>query len=350
MSIRKSLSQYRQQNLEISRDLSEQLRAYYFPNHPGYSDDYAAIESWLYSGSIKSEQSRRTYRTCIIQLKEWLDRVGIESFLAVKLPDLQAYLYYRQQGDEQLNFKPLSVNAIAKHTSVIRSFWKFASKPSIGYLPLNLGEDLNIKWENKTATRYLPERKIIAIELFLESEQFSLEYRVIFALLYYSGARIGEIAKVTERDRINNKTQIVSPGLYWRDIFDMGTCLNITFQGKGNITRTVSLDGETSQLLREWREANGNPPDNSPVFPSKGRKSKGQPRTDRYVRYICSEISEALDIKFSPHWLRHSHATNAKRRGASDIDIRRQLGHTSTIMTERYTDMSVTEGTSKYLR
>ncbi|WP_050045378.1 site-specific integrase [Tolypothrix campylonemoides] len=74
------------------------------------------------------------------------------------------------------------------------------------------------------------------------------------------------------------------------------------------------------------------------------------PISDRYVRTLLKEIGDKKGIKFSPHFLRHSHATNAKVNGASDTDLMRQLGHTPATMTNRYIKMAASKGTGYVLR
>jgi integrase/recombinase XerD len=65
---------------------------------------------------------------------------------------------------------------------------------------------------------------------------------------------------------------------------------------------------------------------------------------------MMQEVGDKADVKFSPHYLRHTHATHAKKKGASDFDIMAQLGHTSSTMTSRYVKLSGKQGTSHVLR
>ncbi|MEC4815872.1 MAG: site-specific integrase [Scytonema sp. PMC 1069.18] len=88
----------------------------------------------------------------------------------------------------------------------------------------------------------------------------------------------------------------------------------------------------------------GNASDSDPVFASKSHRDKGQPLSKRGIRLMMQEIANKAEIKFSPHWLRHTHATHAKKKGASDFDIMAQLGHTSSTMTSRYIKLSGKQG------
>ncbi len=56
-----------------------------------------------------------------------------------------------------------------------------------------------------------------------------------------------------------------------------------------------------------------------------------------------------LSEDVSPHWLRHSHATHAKRRGA-DLDlIMRTLRHASLATTGRYLHADPSDSPAMYL-
>jgi integrase len=55
-------------------------------------------------------------------------------------------------------------------------------------------------------------------------------------------------------------------------------------------------------------------------------------------------------IKFSAHFLRHTHATLAKKNGASDFDLQADLGHASPATTAKYIHHVGRVGTSHALR
>jgi integrase len=65
---------------------------------------------------------------------------------------------------------------------------------------------------------------------------------------------------------------------------------------------------------------------------------------------MMAEISAFAGIKFSAHFLRHTHATLAKKNGASDFDLQADLGHASPATTAKYIHHVGRVGTSHALR
>lgn len=347
---------------------ADTFKDYYFPNRQKIRSAHQLIDMWLESQRIKSEQTERSYRQVAYELLQWLEeRYNLPDLRLCTLGHLQFFLFYLKDSKPHLykgkdgqyhpkldkNNNPkigLGKNAIAKYVCAIRSLWKFGCKQSIGYFPLNIAEELAVNWDDKTAERVLSERKVYKLDD--TAKELSQRHWVLFTLLYYSGCRVGEIGRVTTKNPRTGKTEILNPGLYWRQLreetnSDGDTELVLTITGKRNKTRTIVLDAETSGALLAIR---GDANDDEPVFPSKSHRDKGQPLSDRGIRLMMQEIANKAEIKFSPHWLRHTHATHAKKKGASDFDIMAQLGHTSSTMTSRYVKLSGKQGTSHVLR
>ncbi|OKH42912.1 hypothetical protein NIES2101_31870 [Calothrix sp. HK-06] len=149
------------------------------------------------------------------------------------------------------------------------------------------------------------------------------------------------------RQTIDNATKVILPGLFWCQFREDGKYLLLTVTGKGNKTRTITLDVETSKAIMEYR---GDAGDNQPVFPSPSRRDKGKPFSDRGLRKMMQDISSLAGIKFSAHFLRHTHATVAKKYGASDFDLQSFLGHASPATTAKYIHYVGRNGTVHALR
>jgi integrase/recombinase XerD len=347
---------------------SDTFKDYYFPNRQRIAGAHQLIDMWLESQRIKSEQTQRSYRQVVCELLQWLEvRYNLPDLRLCNLAHLQFFLAYLKDEKPHLykgkdgqyhslldkNGDPkigLGKNAIAKYVCAMRSLWKFGCKQSIGYFPLNIAEELAVSWDDKTAERVLSERKVYKLDD--TAKEFSQRHWVLFTLLYYSGCRVGEIGRVTSKNPKTGKTEILNPGLYWQQLREQtnsegDTEFVLTIVGKRNKTRTIVLDAETSEVLLALR---GDARDDNPVFPSLSHRDKGQALSDRGIRLMMQEVADKAEIKFSPHWLRHTHATHAKKKGASDFDIMAQLGHTSSTMTSRYIKLSGKQGTSHILR
>jgi integrase/recombinase XerD len=78
------------------------------------------------------------------------------------------------------------------------------------------------------------------------------------------------------------------------------------------------------------------------MFPS--RRGGGHLDPSAIERLVWRAAQRAgLDTKISPHWLRHSHATHARERGAPIYLVQATLGHASVATTGRYLDARPTD-------
>lgn len=324
---------------------------YYFPNRQRINSTEQLIELWVHSVTIKSDQTRRAYRQIGYELADYMQsRFGISDLRMVTLFHLHANLAWLKDEKPvrgQKNTYGISKNTAAKYTAAIKSLWEWGTRASIGYFAIDLGKDLSIQWDDKLAERILSEREIAklekaAIEVDLQHNTNKMHW-LLLTLVFYSGVRAGEIARQTS----DYGKRIVTPGLFWRQFREDRDCLLLTVTGKRNKTRTISLDPETSAVLLDYRGDAGN---DQPVFPSPSRRDRGKPLSDRGLRLMMAEISASAGIKFSAHFLRHTHATLAKKNGASDFDLQADLGHASPATTAKYIHHVGRVGTSHALR
>lgn len=327
------------------------LADYYFPNRQRISTTEQLIELWVRSVTIKSEQTQRAYRQIGYEVVDFMQsRFGISDLRYCTLFHLHTYIAWLQDSKPVRGKKDtygLSKNAIAKYTAAIKSLWEWGTRASIGYFAVDLGKDLSIQWDDKLSERILSEREIAKLEraaIVVDREHKTNKMHwLLFTLVFYSGVRAGEIARQTSDDG----KKVITPGLFWRQFREDGDCLLLTVTGKRNKVRTITLDPETSAVLLEYR---GDARNDEPVFPSPSRRDRGKPLSDRGLRLMMEEISAFAGIKFSAHFLRHTHATLAKKNGASDFDLQADLGHASPATTAKYIHHVGRVGTSHALR
>ncbi|BAZ18264.1 integrase-recombinase protein (plasmid) [Calothrix sp. NIES-4071] len=324
---------------------------YYFPNRQRISTTEQLIELWVRSNTIKSEQTQRVYRQIGYEVVDFMSsRFNIADLRYCTLFHLHTYISWLQESKPvrgKLDTYGLSKNAVAKYVAAIKSLWEWGTRASIGYFAIDLGKDLSIRWDDKLAERILSEKQVAvlekaAISLDAESKNNKM-YWLLFTLIFYSGVRAGEIS----RQATDNGSKVIIPGLFWCQFREDGKYLLLTVTGKRNKTRTITLDVETSKAILEYR---GDALDNQPVFPSPSRRDKGKPLSDRGLRKMMQDISELAGIKFSAHFLRHTHATVAKKYGASDFDLQSSLGHASPATTAKYIHHVGRNGTAHALR
>ncbi len=85
--------------------------------------------------------------------------------------------------------------------------------------------------------------------------------------------------------------------------------------------------------------------DTTAVFTSRGGgkgKAKAGGHLDRsQINRIVEKATQraGIDKKVSPHWLRHAHATHARKDGADIGLVKQTLGHDNVATTSRYLDV-----------
>ena len=148
----------------------------------------------------------------------------------------------------------------------------------------------------------------------------SIVYRTIFLVMYGAGLRVGEAVMLTVDD-IDSKNMIIR-----------------VRQGKGRRERVAKMCDVLLQALREyWRRTR---PPKPFLFP--GSKPNTHISIDA-VRYILKSVAKKcqLNMKVTPHTLRHSFATHLLQSGVSIRVIQELLGHRSIRSTQVYTQVTL---------
>ncbi len=142
--------------------------------------------------------------------------------------------------------------------------------------------------------------------------------RALIAVLWRCGLRISEALALELRDL---------------DL-DAGTVR--VRHGKGDRSRTVGLDEQTSALLSRWidRRRGLGPGARAPVFCT----LQGGRLDSSYVRRLLPRLARkaGIDRRVHAHGLRHTYASELAREGTAINVIRDALGHTSLAVTDRY--------------
>jgi len=106
--------------------------------------------------------------------------------------------------------------------------------------------------------------------------------------------------------------------------------------GKGDRSRTVGLDEQTTALLARWldRRKKLSPGARAPIFCT----LQGGRMDSSYVRRLLPRLARkaGIDRRVHAHGLRHTYASELAREGTAINVIRDALGHTSLAVTDRY--------------
>lgn len=154
---------------------------------------------------------------------------------------------------------------------------------------------------------------------------FALRDRALLEVLYSTGARVSEVAGMTEKD------------------MDLLSGF-VTVRGKGKKERLCALGVPAGKVVRLtlasaeqiWGSSRKAA---TPLF----RNKRGEPITPRSIeRMMKKYLAEAnLSSEFSPHALRHSFATHLLDAGADLRSVQELLGHASLSTTQIYTHVTI---------
>ncbi len=289
------------------------------PNFSGAEIDTRLVELWLRD---KSFETKRQYAQ---DLEKFFDFAGGKPLSSVTLADLQEFA-----GFVSVLVAPATA---ARMLSTLKSLFSFANK--VGYLPYNVGGVLRLP----AMKNVLPERILTEAEVHRMVERTGNERdRVLLLTIYAGGLRREDACR-----------------LKWRDLKEREDGSGqITAFGKGGKTGFVLLPPSVlEEILVLRRKKDGTlAPEDEPVFASRKKNTtRGGHLDPSQVNRIVKKAAKKAGLSkgVSPHWLRHSHATHAKRRGA-DLDlIMRTLRHASLATTGRYLHADPSDSSAMYL-
>lgn len=271
--------------------------------------DYLVTERGL------SSNTTAAYRSDLEEFRDWLTERGFKEWSQV---DREAILDYldaeRDLGRETAT--------LARRLVAVKMLSRFLTEEGI------LKKDVTAVMDSPKLWRILPdflsEAEVDAfLKAFLASvkEPFEMRNRAILEVLYSSGLRVSELARLplTAVDFDNELLRVV---------------------GKGSKTRIVPIGKVALRTLRRYLAdvrpllAEKNP--RSPyVFLSKS----GRPLNREWIWNVVKVAAARAGIhkNIHPHTLRHSFASHLLAHGADLRVIQEMLGHADISTTEIYT-------------
>ncbi len=271
----------------------------------------ALLTSWLHG---RSPHSIRAYQANIARFLAHARK----PLTAVTLADLQGYA-------DSLAAAGLAPASQARMLAAVKSLLSFAH--ITGYLPYNPGRGLRLPGVRGRLAERIPSEEDV---LSLLAHEPNRRNHALIRLLYAAGLRLSEAC-----------------ALCWRDIQPRGNAGQVTVWGKGEKERAVLLTEGTWRELAALRPADAQP--DAPVFRSRQGHPLSPTQAWRVVKAAAQRAGLASAPAFSPHWLRHAHASHALDRGAPISLVREGLGHASLATTSRYTHARPGDGVGTYL-
>lgn len=256
------------------------------------------------------------------QLKQFEETIGIQRYSMSTSKTyrfhIKNFLKYCEGKPNQEKIKPYLFKLKKYKPSSLNT-----AKYSIIYLfEKVLNQEINIKIPDIKREHLLPrtiDRETIKKMIEITS---NLKHKILIKFLYGSGLRLGEIVKVK-----------------WVDL-DYNARL-VLIKGKGSKERYTKIPDSIIEDLKKYEQERNNK-QNIYIFDSLYR-----PYTHISKRTVQQVLKNAikklgLNIKISPHKLRHSYATHSLENGIDSRYIQKLLGHSNIRTTERYMEVTKT--------
>ena len=261
-----------------------------------------AAEAFL--SGLHSPRTRERYRAALEEFAAWHERTFGEKPDPTLLTDLEVrdYIAHLQ------TVRRLSPSSIHLRLSALRGLLK------------SLGRSLRVRGPRmqKPPVRALSARELGRLFAAAEGEDWIDKRNVaILALMAKAGLRVGEVIVLEMGDiELNARSG-------WAHVR----------RGKGNKARRVPLNSDVRQALRDYLAVRPDAPTKA-LFVSRA----GGPMTARDVQRLVAELGRRarLDVRVTPHVLRHTFATRALEKGVDVATLAAILGHESIATTSRY--------------
>ena len=274
------------------------------------------IDKYLEYLKVERKYSNKTilsYKDDLIEYNEFLGN-NFTNILNIDMNIVNNYMKY-------LYDRKITKSSISRKLSSIRGLYNYLVREDI------IKENHFNKIQNPKRELYLPK--------FLKDEELDKIFSVcnsnnpteerdtlIIELLYATGVRVSERVNIKIKD-INREEKLIK------------------VLGKGNKERMVIYNNHTKKALDTYLKDGYN------YFNKKSSEylilnKNGNKLSERYIREIINKkVSQAsLDIKISPHTLRHTFATDILENGADLMTVKELLGHESLNTTSIYTHIT----------
>ncbi|AOS91627.1 integrase (plasmid) [Mycobacterium intracellulare subsp. chimaera] len=150
-----------------------------------------------------------------------------------------------------------------------------------------------------------------------------LRDRLLFALLYDTGMRIGEALGLRHNDIAAAEREVT---VRRRDN-DNGA------RAKSATSRTIPISAELIRLYADYLHDEYGDLDSDYVFVNLWGRPRGHPLTYAGVYDLVRRVRRRTGLDFDPHWLRHTAATRMLRDGIGIEVVARLLGHVNVTTT-----------------
>lgn len=260
-----------------------------------------------------SEKTSISYYNDLIEYNEFLGNNFI-NILDINYDIVTNYMKYLYE-------RKINKNSISRKLSSIRSFYNYLVKEDI--ISNNYFKEISNPKKELYLPKFLKNEELDKI-FSICSDDNKIEQRdsLIIELLYATGLRVSELVNI----KINDID------------FESRT---IKILGKGSKERMVIYNNHTKKAMDIYL-SDGYHDFNKLHSGYLILNKDGNKLSERYVRNIVNKlvIKAGLDIKISPHTIRHTFATDMLEGGSDLMTVKELLGHESLNTTSIYTHVT----------
>ena len=255
---------------------------------------------------------------------EFLNDNNIKNYNKVTYQDIRDFISYLYD----LNYNN---KTISRNISAIRSFFKFLKTNNyIDNNPCTLISNPKLEKRLPKFLNFEDTNKLL--NAFDNNNFIGLRNSLILEILYSTGIRVSEITNIKLNDiSMSDKSVVIT--------------------GKGNKQRivyfgTLCLNLIEMYLKKSYPILNVNNSDYL-ILSKRGKKIN-----DREIRNIVDDAAKiaGIEMKISPHVLRHTYATHMLNEGADLRSVQELLGHENLSTTQVYTHLTNEKIRNVYLK
>lgn len=254
----------------------------------------------------------KSYREDLTSLAEYFGERDVAQFTP---QDLRAYV-------AALHEAGYAKTSVARRLASLRSFFRYCQRE--GLVTTNPAKPLRNPRPDRKLPHFLTTPdvgKLLAAPP--KDGGFGLRDRAILETMYSAGLRVSETVGINDDDLD----------------FAQGV---VRVRGKGRKERFGHLGSHAVRALQQWMKVRTLAPGltgrKAPAFTNKF----GKRLTTRSVARLLEKYLKltGLDLRTTPHTLRHSFATHLLDNGADIRSVQELLGHKSLVTTQIYTHLS----------
>jgi integrase/recombinase XerC len=282
---------------------------------------HSAISQFLRFLSVErnaAELTQKSYREDLISLAEYLTQAygHVPQPREITPLDLRGYV-------SALHEAGYAKTSVARRLASLRTFYKFAQRE--GLADSNPAKPLRNPRPDRKLPHFLSTDEVGKLLVAPPATTpMGLRDRAILETMYSAGLRVSECVGMNDGD------------------IDLTESL-VRIRGKGRRERLAPIGSFAAKALARWlkvRRVAGKEGQAAlrPVFTN---KFGGRLTTRSVHRMLLKYLKlTGLDLRTTPHTLRHSFATHLLDRGADIRSVQELLGHKSLVTTQIYTHVS----------